>query len=455
MQCAFVGDGVANLSPDVALSARNRLKEGGVLGGRNQNLADEGTVAAEQMLDALLAEVVATRERRNLVGQGVVAVRAQNRGALGDGFRHLKAQFLSGQVHCVLTDNAVGRVLTTSNGDEARGYAGNGVVAGEVGGGVGLTGQQRAQTGVDTNDVLTGNLVAHALVDLVQDVVDICLGRSRVRQGQALFPVSIGGTDDPVLAPRNDEEHGLFGDEAQSGVSVEGVLRDNDVHTLGGVNGELALRAGHVLNLVVPDTGGVDENLALDCGFAAGLEVTDLRGGDAAAVVLLETDNLGAGAHACAIFSSGTQDGHGVAGVVDKRVVVAHATDDGILLEARGDLEHALAGEVLLHRDALGTTHEIVEGKAAEHHDALPTAVGQGEDELQRLDQVRGQGRHVELALLEGFRNEAEVKHGEVAQSTVEHLGRTRGRSCRKVLGFQHGRLQTAGGCIHRSTSTY
>ena len=59
---------------------------------------------------------------------------------LGDGFRHLAAEFFHGQVNCILTDDAVGGVLTTGNGNHTRSYASHGVVAGQVGGGIGLTG---------------------------------------------------------------------------------------------------------------------------------------------------------------------------------------------------------------------------------------------------------------------------------------------------------------------------
>ena len=449
-----MGDGVAHLGPQVALRARHRLEQGGVLGGGGQDFVDKRAVAAEQVLDVGLGEVVAAGQRRDLVGQGVVAVGAEDRGLLGDGLRHLGAQLLSGQVHRVLTNDAVGGVLATGHGNHARGYARHGVVAGEVGGGVGFTGQQRAQAGVDTNDVLAGDLVAHALVDLVQDVVNIRLGRGRIRQGQALLPVGIGGADDPVLAPRDDKQHGLLGDEAQGGLGIEGVLRHDDVHTLGGVDGELTLGASHLLNLVVPHAGGVDEDLAADGGLAAGLEVTHVGGGDAAARVLLKAGDLGAGAHAGAVLGGGAQDSHGVAGVVDQRVVVAHATDDCVFLQARGHLEHALAGEVLLHRDTLGAAHEVIQSEAAEHHDALPAAVGQREDELQRLDQVRGQGGHVELALLEGLRHQAEVKHGQVAQAAVEHLGGAGRGTGGEVAGLEHGGLQTAGSGVDGSAGT-
>lgn len=111
-----------------------------------------------------------------------------------------------------------------------------------------------------------------------------------------------------------------------------------------------------------------------------------------------------------------------MAGVVDKRVVVAHSAHDSVVLQTRRNLEHALAGQVLLHRNALCTAHEVIQSKATEHHDALPDWVGEREDEFQWLNQVRREGRHVELALVERLGYEAEVEHGQVAQAAVEHL---------------------------------
>ena len=279
------------------------------------------------------------------------------------------------------------------------------MVAGEVSGGIGLAGQQRAQAGVDTHDVIAGDLAAYALVYLVQNVVNIGLGRRRIRQGETLFPIGIGGTDDPVLAPWDNEEDGLFGDEAQGCLCIKRILGHNDVHALGGVNGELALHAGHLLNLVIPHAGGVDKDLAAHGGLAAGGGIANLRAYDAAAAVLVKANDLGIGTYIGTILGGGTQHGHGVAGVINQSVVVAHAAHNGIVLQARGHLQHTLAGEVLLHWHALRAAHEVIKSKATEHHHALPYVVGQREDELQWLHQVGCQGRHIELALLEGLRH--------------------------------------------------
>ena len=221
------------------------------------------------------------------------------------------------------------------------------------------------------------------------------------------------------------------------------------------MNGELAFHAGHLLDLVIPYAGGVDKDLAAHGGLAAGGGVSHLGAYDAAAAVLVKANDLGIGTHVGTVLGGGTQHGHGVAGVINQGVVVAHAAHNGIVLQTRGHLQHALAGEVLLHWHALRATHEVIKSKATEHHHALPYVVGQREDKLQRLHQVGCQGGHVQLALLEGLRHQAEVKHGQVAQATVEHLGGARRGTCGEVARLNDGGLEAAGSGVRCRTSAY
>ena len=158
--------------------------------------------------------------------------------------------------------------------------------------------------------------------------------------------------------------------------------------TLGGVDAELARDASQLLNLIGPNTGGIDENAAADGGGGAGVGVKELRADDALAF-LHEVDNLSGGADVSAEVSSGAQDSHGVTGIVNQGVVVANAADHGIFLQTRSLLQGSLAGVVLLHRNLLGATHDVVKEEARCHERALPHAVGQREDEAQWLNQVR------------------------------------------------------------------
>ena len=113
-----------------------------------------------------------------------------------------------------------------------------------------------------------------------------------------------------------------------------------------------------------------------------------------------------------------------MAGVVNEGVEVTNTANECVFLQPGGELEHALAGVVLLHRHGLCAAHEVVQHEARRHERALPDAVLQREDEFQRLDQVWGQAGHAELALAKPLGNKPEVQHGEVTESAVEHLGR-------------------------------
>ena len=113
-----------------------------------------------------------------------------------------------------------------------------------------------------------------------------------------------------------------------------------------------------------------------------------------------------------------------MAGVVNEGVEVTNTADKCVFLQPGGDLEHASAGVVLLHRHGLCATHEVVQHKARRHERTLPDAVLQREDKFQRFDQVRGQAGHAEFALAKPLGNKPEVQHGEVTESAVEHLGR-------------------------------
>lgn len=70
-----------------------------------------------------------------------------------------------------------------------------------------------------------------------------------------------------------------------------------------------------------------------------------------------------------------------------------------------------------------------------------------------RIDEVRGEFDH-ELALEQGFPDQADVEVLEVAQPAVDHLRRTRGGADRKVTAFeQRHRISPRGG-IERDSGT-
>ncbi len=106
------------------------------------------------------------------------------------------------------------------------------VLAAEPGGVPGVRrGHQGPQAGEDPLDIGVGQRAAQHAVDLGQQVVDV----SAARRGPArvVRPLGVGVADDPVIAPRDHEQHALLGPGEQTGVHLDAAARDHDVHALG------------------------------------------------------------------------------------------------------------------------------------------------------------------------------------------------------------------------------
>lgn len=65
---------------------------------------------------------------------------------------------------------------------------------------------------------------------MAEDVVDICFGCRWVSEIQV--PVGVRGADDPVTAPRNDEQHRFLGTQDDGGFTDDAIARDDDVYAL-------------------------------------------------------------------------------------------------------------------------------------------------------------------------------------------------------------------------------
>ena len=226
-------------------------------------------------------QVLVAGEPVDLVDERDVALGARERDELGDAVGDVAADVLAGGVDGVGRHDAVGRVLAAGDRDEARLRAGDGVLARQLAGVLALAGQQGPQAGVDALDVVVGQRHLEHGVDVLEDVVDVGAGRRRV--GQVEVPVGVGRADDPVRAPRDDEEHRLLGAQDEPGLGVDPVAGDDDVHALGGAHVEAAAAAGHRLDVVGPHAGAVDDDGGRDLGALAGLDVLDEGADDALA----------------------------------------------------------------------------------------------------------------------------------------------------------------------------
>ena len=93
----------------------------------------------------------------------------------------------------------------------------------------------------------------------------------------------------------------------------------------------------------------------------------------------------------------------------------------------------ALAAQRVVERDPRGDVR------------TLPDGVGERVEEAHRLDQVRREAGHVELALEQRLADQAEVELLEVAQPAVEELRGPAGGARGQVAGLHEGHRQTAG----------
>ena len=83
-------------------------------------------------------------------------------------------------------------------------------------------------------------------------------GRGRMREVEV--PVGVGGADQPVVLPRNDQQHRRVGPQDQPGVAGDLLARHHDVHALGRAHLEPAPPARQRLDLVGPDAGAVEHH---------------------------------------------------------------------------------------------------------------------------------------------------------------------------------------------------
>ena len=188
-------------------------------------------------------------------------------------------------------------------------------------------------------------------------------------------PVGVGGADDPVPAPGDDEQHGRRRPEDQPGRGQDAVARDDEVDALGRADLELPALPDHRLGLVGPDAGGVDDLLRLDLELPAVFKIADPDADDPLPLAE-EADHPGPARDLRAVGGGGPDDRHRVPGVVDLGVEVLHGADEGVA--AAGSAPHAApaSGEVAVERQAgagtAGAGQDVVERDARRRRKAAP-----------------------------------------------------------------------------------
>jgi hypothetical protein len=319
--------------------------------------------------------------------------------------------------------------------------------------GLRLARQQRPQARVDPFDVLVGECRCDHRVDVVEQVLDVRGAGGGV--GEVERPVRVGRPDDPVPAPRDDEQHRLLGAQDQPRVRADAVAGHDEVDPLARPDVELPALPGQPLRLVGPHAGGVDDLPGPDVEHAARLQVVHL-GADDPLALLEQPDDPRPRRHVRAVGRGRAGDEHRVARVVHLRVVVLQCAHQRVLLQRGDDAPGPAAGEVAVVRDAPGPARQQTEGVVERDSRAgvepLPAAALQRVDEGHRLDQVRRELLDEQPALLQRLGHEPEVEHLEVAQAAVDEFARPARRAGREVAGLDQPDGQTAGGGVERGT---
>ena len=290
---------------------------------------------------------------------------------------------------------------------------------------------------------------------MVEQVLDVGLRGRRV--GLVEFPVGVGGTDDPVPSPRDDEQHAALGAEDEPGVRADTVPRNDQVHALGRADVQLSPAADEVLDVVGPHARRVDHLLGAYRPFGAGLEVANADTGDPLALAQ-EPDDLSAVGHVGAVGGRRANDRHGVPGVVDLRVVVLDATDQRVGLERGNEPQRLATGQMTVPWQPAAVArrdrHRVVEREPGADVRAFPEPPVERIQERHRADQVRRESLNEQSSLTQGLAHEPEVEHLEVTQAAVDELRRPGRRARRPVPHLHERRRETTRDGVQRAAGS-
>ena len=194
---------VDNLCADVVVGAWQRLLQLRTRDDEIEQLVGEHTVAVEQVLNAHLVHPEGAGDLRALVPRRLVTFRAEK----GDVFCRRRGNLAVERRDClvngVLRHHAVGRPLAARDNHESWHAVRDDVLAAQLRSLVALAREQRAKARVDALNVIAGERHGQHFIDVLEDVVDVSRGRRRVRFVEV--PIGVGGADQPMTTPRNDE----------------------------------------------------------------------------------------------------------------------------------------------------------------------------------------------------------------------------------------------------------
>lgn len=259
--------------------------------------------------------------------------------------------------------------------------------------------------------------------------------------GRVALVLAIGGADHGEAVQIGDGEDDAAVFVLQDvGVLAFVQLRHDDVAAL-----DQADTVGRLLFQVVldearyPGAGCVHQGAGADRIQAA---VAALQVQVPESLAATGADAAGAGMDVGAVLAGGDRVEHHQARIVHRAVGVLEATADlGLQRAAAGEAQAARGGQLLALAEV------IVEEQAGTDHPGRAQVRTVRQDEAQRLDDVRRLGQQ-DLALGQGFADQAEFVVFEVAQAAVDQLAAGRGGVLGQVVLFAKEHGQAAPGCV-------
>ena len=385
VQRRLVDRGVHHLHAQILRRRGQRLQQALVAVGVVQHVVDQRAVAVQQPANPVRVQPESASEVLALVDEREVTVRPEQRDAFGDRRRHPGGDEVVARVDGVGGHHTVGGVLAAGDRHESGRDGRDRVFPGQLRGLVVLPGQQRPEAGVDAFDVVVVELGDQDLVDAFEDVVDVGAGGGRMREVEV--PVGVGGADDPVRLPRDDEQHRVGGAQDDRGLADDPVARHHDVHALGGPDLEVPALLGQCLHLVGPHARGVDHAVGTDLGHIAVLGVAH-PDSEHPVGFAQKSGDLGRGPDDRTVIGRCAGDREAVPRVVDDGVVVPDPADERAALECRGHAQGTRSGDMTLSGNGLGAAHPVVEEDAGSDIRPLPHPLRERIQERQRLDQM-------------------------------------------------------------------
>ena len=184
------------------------------------------------------------------------------------------------------------------------------------------------QPGVQADDVALGQVRREHLVGLLEQVVEVGVGRGRV--GEVVVPCRVRGADHPGSSPREHEQHRRrrLGDEGERG--VDAIAGDDDVHALARAHAHGLGDPGKLLGEPGPHARRVDNDLGGDIEGRAGGGIEHASSDDAITLAR-ELRHAGAGHQSGPFGCGGASQLERVTRIVDLRVVIADGTRDVVV----------------------------------------------------------------------------------------------------------------------------